>query len=104
MTNRQAAVLASRIFCVWFIYNAVVNLAILPNFLSSLHLGYGYSSTIAGRFVSRFDRSMLWNALADLFRLGIDTAAAILFYRCDARLISFLMGGTSNVQSIEDVS
>ena len=50
MTNRQAAVLASRIFCVWFVYNAVSNLAILPNFIGSLHEGYGYSLTVAGRF------------------------------------------------------
>jgi hypothetical protein len=98
MTNRQAAVLASRVFCVWFIYNAVSNLAILPNFLGSLHQGYGYSSTVAGRFASQFERSMLMNALADLFRLGVDIAAAIFFYRCDAGLLRFLTGDTPDLE------
>jgi hypothetical protein len=92
MTNRQAAVLASRIFCVWFVYNALSSLAILPNFLSSLHEGFGYSSTVAGRFASRFDRSMLMNSLAVLFRTGVDIGAAIIFYRCDTKLLCFLTG------------
>ena len=87
MTNRQAAVLASRIFCVWFVYNAVSNLAILPNFLASLQQGYAYSSASA-----RFERSMLMNVFADFFRLGIDVAAAIFFYRCDSWLMRFLSG------------
>ena len=98
MTNRQAAVLTSRIFCVWFIYNAVSNLAILPNFLGSLHQGYGYSSTVAGRFASRFDQMMLMNVLAGLFRLSFDVAAAIFFYRCDARLIRFLTGAAPDAE------
>lgn len=101
MTNRQAAVLASRIFCVWFIYNAVSNLAMLPNLLSSLHEGFGYSSTIAGRLASRFDRSMLMIALGDLFRIGVDVAAAIFFYRCDAGLIRFLTGNASDPEGSE---
>ena len=99
MTNRQATVLASRIFCVWFIYNAVSNLAILPNFIGSLHEGYGYSLTVAGRFASRFDRLMLMNVLADLFRLSFDIGAAIFFYRCDAGLIRFLTGDTPDAES-----
>jgi hypothetical protein len=99
MTNRQAAVLTSRIFCVWFIYNAVSNLAILPNFLGSLHQGYGYSSTVAGRFASRFDQMMLMNVLADLFRLSFDIAAAIFFYRCGPWLIRFLTGSESDADA-----
>ena len=104
MTNRQAAVLASRVFCVWFIYNAVSNLAILPNFLGSLHQGYGYSSTVAGRFASHFDRLMLMNVLADLIRLGVDVAAAIFFYRCDPWLMCFLTGAPGEEQTAADLS
>ena len=104
MTNKQGAVLASRIFCVWFIYNAVSNLAILPNFLGSLHQGYGYSSTVAGRFASRFDQLMLMNVLADLFRLSFDVAAAIFFYRCGPWLIRFLTGAPEEDRTEADVS
>lgn len=96
MTNRQAAVLTSRIFCVWFIYNAVSNLAILPNFITSLQQGSTYSSVLTS-----FQRSMLMNLLATLFRLGVDVAAAIFFYRCGPALIGFLTGDESDPDSNE---
>lgn len=95
MTNRQAAVLASRIFCVWFIYNAVSNLAILPNFVGSLQ----QSSYLPAS--ARFERSMLMNVFADLFRLGIDVAAAILFYRCDTWLLRFMTGSDIHAERTE---
>ena len=100
MTNRQAAVLASRIFCVWFIYNAVINLAVLPSILASLQQGYVFSS-LQQSYASRFERTMLMNALGDLLRLGINFAAAIFFYRCDAWLIGFLIGDPPDAQRTE---
>ncbi len=96
MTNRQVAVLASRIFCVWFAYNAIVSLLFLPNFLSLLQQGSAYSS-FAGRrggmgAAAGFERTMLMGLLSDLFRLCINTSAAIFFYRCGPGLIRFLTG------------
>ena len=97
MTNRQVAVLACRVFCVWFAYNAILDLTLLPNFISLLQQGSAFSSFAdrRGGIGARagFERSMLVNVLGALFRLGINTAAAILFYRCDASLIRFLTGG-----------
>lgn len=97
MTNRQVAVLASRVFCVWFAYNAIVNLTLLPNFLSLLQQGSAFSTFADRRGATGaragFERNMLMGVLGDFFRLGINTAAAIFFYRCDPGLIRFLTGG-----------
>ena len=96
MTNRQAAVLASRILCVWFAYNAIVSLIFLPNFLSLLQQGSAYSS-FAGRrgaigSSAGFERNMLMGVLGDLFRLCLNAGAAIFFYRSGPGLIRFLTG------------
>jgi hypothetical protein len=103
MTNRQVAVLASRIFCVWFAYNAIVSLTFLPNFLSLLQQGSAISTFADRRGAIRagagFERSMLMNVLGDLFRLGINTAAAIFFYRCGPGLIRFLTGGVPDEET-----
>lgn len=42
---------------------------------------------------------MLMNVLGDLFRLGINTAAAIFFYRCGPGLIRFLTGGVPDEET-----
>jgi hypothetical protein len=95
MTNRQAATLASRIFCVWFIYNAVSSLILLPNLFALIQqTGSAYSAFGDRGFAgaARAQRTMLVNTWVDLARLCIDIAAAIFFYRCGPGLIRFLTG------------
>jgi hypothetical protein len=50
MSSRQAVMVASRILCVYFLYNAVANLSYFPGHLFNLHhhLNDPYGSAILG--------------------------------------------------------
>jgi hypothetical protein len=79
---------------------------LLPNFLSLLQQGNAFSTFADRRGAigarAGFERNMLMGVLGDLFRLGINTAAAIFFYRCGPGLIRFLTGDVPN-EEIEAV-
>jgi hypothetical protein len=102
MTNRQAAVLASRIFCVWFIYNAVLSLAALPNLIALFQESNAYSSVLARIGSSGLhERTMMMNVLVDLFRVCVNATAAVFLYRCGPGLIRFLTGDESDIATNE---
>jgi hypothetical protein len=102
MTNRQAATLASRLLCAWFIYSAVLDLSIIPNLVTALSQGLFLPSVLNNPTIgSRIERTFVVAALAGLFRLGVNIAAAIFFYRSDPALIRFLTGGASDPEMSE---
>jgi hypothetical protein len=102
MTSRQAAVIASRVLCVWFIYEAVVEAVYLPSFIiialeqsARLHsavnaFGRGYPS----------NWDFLLNPLGGLFHLILNIALAVFFYRGGPGLIRFLTGDEVDSDSV----
>lgn len=100
MTNRQAAVLTSRIFCVWFAYGAVGTATMLPEFIRMFQQSVQFASDRIGS-AALFNQTALMNLLGMSLRVGIDVAAAIFCYRCGPWLIRFLTGGESDAGEVE---
>ena len=92
MTNRQAAALASRIFCVWFIYSAAISATALPEWFHLLQQTSQVTSAFApiGSAGMRLSQTALMNLLSALLRVGIDVAAAVFCYRSAPAFIRFL--------------
>lgn len=78
----------------WFIYSAALNLSGLPSLIGLLLQRNVYSILFPGSHGvgQRFEQTLLFGGLGDLFRLSIDIAVAIFFYRCGPWLIRFLTG------------
>lgn len=104
MTNRQAAVLASRIFCVWFIYSAAMNATMLPAWFHLLQRNSQVTSAFApiGSAGISLDQTAFLNLLSALLRVGINVAAAICCYRSAPGFIRFLTGTESETAKDEE--
>lgn len=100
MTNRQAAVLTSRIFCVWFAYGAVVRATTLPGFIRVFQQSVQFGSDRIGS-AALYNQNALMNLLSVSLGVGIDVAAAIFCYRCGPWLIRFLMGSEPDADTDE---
>jgi hypothetical protein len=100
MTNREAAMIASRIFCVWFIYQAILDLWAIPSIVFALMQG-SILSGVNPSVAARVERTLMVSSLTDLFRFAANTVAAIFFYRCSARLIRFLTGAETDFEPNE---
>ncbi len=100
MTNRQAAVLTSRIFCVWFAYGAVGTATMLPEFIRLFQQSAAFASDRIGSAL-RYNETAMMNLVGLSLRVVIDVAAAIFFYRCGPWLIRFLTGGECDVDAGE---
>jgi hypothetical protein len=103
MSNRQAAVLASRIICAWFIYSAVLDLAAIPKLISVImQEGYWLANIFKdSSVVGRIERTVFISSLSDLIYLLVNVAAAIFFYRGGPRLIRFLTGENKKEELLE---
>lgn len=100
MTNRQAAVLTSRIFCVWFAYSAVGTATMLPGFIRMFQQSLQFASDRFGS-AATFNQSALMNLVGFSLRAGIEVAAALLCYRCGPWLVRFLTGSESDADAGE---
>ena len=105
MTSRQAAVIASRVLCVWFIYEAVTGLWSIP---ALIVLALEQSSRLHALNVDRIGYGAEWGlllpALTGVIRLIVNAALAIFFYRSSSGLIRFLTAGEADPETTEDVA
>jgi len=93
MSSRQAVMVASRILCVYFLYNAAANLSYLPAHLFNLHHHWHdpNGSALLGydkfwfRYYSLETEAAILRLVCELFLAGV-------FYRCGNRVSTFLTG------------
>lgn len=96
MSSRQAAVLASRVLCVLFLYWAFGTATSFPFSLFTLWLQWHMMlDPTAGHFVSRsLFRYGTREVEVALLRFVMELFLAVTFYRCGPRVIRFFTGGS----------
>ena len=94
MSSRQAVMVASRVLCVYFLYNALANLSYFPGHLFNLlhHFHDPYGSAILG-YDKFWIRYYSLETEAATLRLACELFLAGVFYRCGDRVSTFLTGG-----------
>ena len=95
MSSRQAAILASRVLCVYLVFWVISNLVDLPADVFALHQHWsveiGYDRHLLRLYSLRLEALILKSAL-ELFFAGV-------FYRCGPRISQFLTGGPTELDS-----
>jgi hypothetical protein len=97
VSSRQAVIVASRVLCVYFLYNAMANLTYFPSRFLSVH---HHGSAILGydKFLFRY---YLLETEGATLRLVVELLLAVVFYRCGPRICRFLSGEAAASDSPE---
>lgn len=103
MSTQQAAVLCSRVICVFLLYFLIADLAYLPGHILSFHhwqtMQAGYTPEI-DRYLRRSDalglEANVIRILIELFLLGV-------FFRCGDGVTRFLIGARESSGSTPEV-
>jgi hypothetical protein len=94
MSKAEAALIASRALCIYFIFWAIDNLTLVPYRLHE----FSYHSSVL--YTNHFARVADWISLSELVvRVIVFFIAAGFFYKCGPRLQAFFLNSQPERQS-----